>query len=599
MYPYSANLDGVLISEDNIATWLLLSILVISLSLTLLLRWTKMFGDYLRLLSVLPQPSNQHYFSGNRTTWMPWLKKNLLYAPLWKKRHNQEFALSKSVSMGTLPGRGHFALIAVYIVFNIGWMFKLPYGEPKEKLLAALRGRSGDIAAFNLVPTIVFALRNNPLIQLLYVPFDTFQLFHRWAARIFIAEAVIHAAAWITSTRDAGGWHAVGLGLSAGPHAASFLWGLVGVVAGGFVLVQSWSPLRHAFYEAFILLHKVLVFLILLGVHLHLRLDKLPQDPWLKAVWCLWAYDYACRIYRIVRYNVNFSDRRWCSPVTVEALPGGACRVTFHLPNHWRPRPGAHVNAYLPHFGALESHPFSVAWADEIELPGQAVPADEKLPTTESEATKTLDEAKRRRFRTDVSLVIRAREGFTGDLHRRVAAQPGRRQATWGFCEGFYGGHDALASYSDVLLLAGGVGVTHQIMFARELLRRRDAGLCAARRVRLVWSCQDAAQLDWVRPWMNEVLAMPGRRDALRVDVFVTRQRLPDERKFASGSHSITLTGGRCNVQTVVDEEVCARQGALVVSVCGPGAFADSARKAVRRRVKVGVVDFIEEAFTY
>jgi hypothetical protein len=37
----------------------------------------------------------------------------------------------------------------------------------------------------------------------------------------------------------------------------------------------------------------------------------------------------------------------------------------------------------------------------------------------------------------------------------------------------------------------------------------------------------------------------------------------------------------------------------MAVTVCGPGAFADEVRDAVRRRVKVGSLDFIEEAFTY
>jgi aspartokinase-like uncharacterized kinase len=33
--------------------------------------------------------------------------------------------------------------------------------------------------------------------------------------------------------------------------------------------------------------------------------------------------------------------------------------------------------------------------------------------------------------------------------------------------------------------------------------------------------------------------------------------------------------------------------------VCGPGAFADSVRAAVRKKVDVGNITFHEEAFTY
>lgn len=41
------------------------------------------------------------------------------------------------------------------------------------------------------------------------------------------------------------------------------------------------------------------------------------------------------------------------------------------------------------------------------------------------------------------------------------------------------------------------------------------------------------------------------------------------------------------------------RIGAMGVTVCGPGAFSDSVRAAVREQVDVGNVDFVEEAFTY
>lgn len=41
------------------------------------------------------------------------------------------------------------------------------------------------------------------------------------------------------------------------------------------------------------------------------------------------------------------------------------------------------------------------------------------------------------------------------------------------------------------------------------------------------------------------------------------------------------------------------RVGATVVTVCGPGAFADDVRRAVRDVVEGGTVDFVEEAFTW
>jgi Ferric reductase like transmembrane component/Ferric reductase NAD binding domain/FAD-binding domain len=598
-FPYSVGLNGVKQQQNLQVVHILISLLVLVILFTLFLRWSKIFISHLRHISVMANVESQRFWSNNRTDWWPWMKKHFLYAPLWKRRHNEELQLSKAVSIGTLPGRGHFVLMIIYALFNIGWILTLPYHEESRELIAALRGRAGVMAVFNLFPTIVFALRNNPLIRILHVPFDTFQLFHRWAARIFIIESVIHVGAWFANTRDAGGWDAIGKGLTTGPQSQSFAWGLVGAIAALVVLVQSWSPLRHGFYETFLAIHKLFVFLVFLGILLHLRLDKLSQAPWMIIIFLIWIYDYLCRAYRIFRYNFDWNRGQYHSKVFIEALDGEACRLTFHLPNYWKPRPGAHVHVYLPTFSSAQSHPFSIAWADVHELPSSVSSrnTEKTLPLTikDLDISSLTDNANRR---TSVSLICRARTGFTRDLYSKVNDMPESQCWSWGFVEGFYyGSHDSLSSYSDVLLFAGGVGITHQIMFAKQLLKGYAEGSVAARRIQLVWSCPDKACLEWVRPWMNEILNMPGRREALKILLFVTRQRRPEN--YMSDSRTVSLVSGRCNVQEIVDRAVIERSGALAVTVCGPGAFADSVRDAVRKRVKVGVVDFVEEAFTY
>jgi predicted ferric reductase len=39
--------------------------------------------------------------------------------------------------------------------------------------------------------------RNNPLIEMLHVPFDTWNLLHRWLGRIVVLEGVAHTLAWM------------------------------------------------------------------------------------------------------------------------------------------------------------------------------------------------------------------------------------------------------------------------------------------------------------------------------------------------------------------------------------------------------------------
>jgi hypothetical protein len=594
MFPFSTGVRGVDQQTNYLAVDILAILILVALAFVLLLRWYKMITAHLRRVSAMANLDGQKYWSYNGNYWLPWLKKHLLYSPLWRKRHNEEFKLSEAVTLGTLPARGHALLIFAWFGFNLGWMMSLPYSEPKLSLIAAVRGRAGMMAVFNLFPTIIFALRNNPLIWALQVPYDTFQLFHRWCARIFVAESIVHVAAWIVDTREAGGWHAVAMGFVRKPHGISYVWGLVAVITATVILFQAWSPLRHAFYETFIYLHKILVLFTFIGILLHLRIDELPHQSWMYGVFALWGSEYICRAWRIFTYNVNFREKRWRSDVIIEALDGECSRITFRLPTYWKPRPGAHLQAYIPQFGMFESHPFSVAWAevDELSSPPEF---DCKLSLTGSEFSAQLDYEPV--LKTNISLLVRARTGFTKHLHKRVSDMPGSVCHTWGWCEGFYGGHDALSSYSDIVLFAGGVGITHQIMFCKQLLEGYKHGTVAARRITLVWSCQNKPCLDWIRTWMNDILTMEYRRDCLKVLLFITRQR--NQENYLSNSKSVQMVNGRCNPQEIVDTAVLERTGAMAVTVCGPGAFADEVRDAVRRRVQIGTVDFIEEAFTY
>lgn len=56
------------------------------------------------------------------------------------------------------------------------------------------------------------AARNNPLIAWLDMPFDTFNLLHRWFGRIVVLEALTHMSAYFAEVVSSSptGWAAVG-----------------------------------------------------------------------------------------------------------------------------------------------------------------------------------------------------------------------------------------------------------------------------------------------------------------------------------------------------------------------------------------------------
>jgi len=484
-------------------------------------------------------------------------------------------------------------MLLILVGTNLTYILVLPWYQAQPEIIAELRARSGVMAVINLIPTVLFAMRNNPLIPLLQISYDTFNLLHRWAARVVVVDSLIHVFAWGANTYREGKMQAISTSLANTP---SYSWGLGATVCFTVIFLQAWGPVRHAFYETFLNAHRLLALFGVIGVYVHIDTHHLPQLFWIIIVILIWVGEYIFRFGWILYYNLSLlpsQHSKRLTRVTIEALPSQACRVTFTLVRPWGwPRPGCHVHVYMPTLSLWSSHPFSVAWTETKH------PQSASLPLTEETKRMTVaDLDLRNDTQTTLSLVIRARTGFTRHLYDRASASASGIYTTWGAIEGPYGGWDSLESYGTVLLFAGGVGITHQVGFVRQLVQGAHLGTVSARKIILVWSVPNTEALEWVRPWMDDILKLPGRRDVLKILLFVTKPRSHSE--VISGTGTVQMFPGRCNPQTILDRELVERVGAMAVTVCGPGAFADCVRAAARRRVGKGVLDFAEEAFTY
>lgn len=199
--------------------------------------------------------------------------------------------------------------------------------------------------------------------------------------------------------------------------------------------------------------------------------------------------------------------------------------------------------------------------------------------------------------KTSMSYVIRARTGFTAQLHKKAAACPEGRLVTTCYAEGPYGGIHSMSSYGTVMLFAGGVGITQAVPWVRELVAGYANGTVAARKIMLVWIIQSPEHLEWIRPWMTEILAMDRRRECLRIMLFVSRPRSTKE--IHSPSATVQMFPGRPNIEHLIGAEMENQIGAMGVMVCGPGALSDEVRLAVRNRQYNGTIEFNEEAFSW
>lgn len=589
--PYTHGLTGVAIHLDETLTYILWGSIAALILGILCVRIGQMANAQLRhLLNLNGSFSQQTYWTEDKTSIWPALKKQVIYAPLWKKRHNGEIQLSRAINVGTLPSRLHTVILLLYLSSNLFYCLYLDYSEPNgAKRIAELRGRTGHLAIVNMVPLFVLAGRNSPFIPLLRISFDSYNLFHRWIGRVVVLEAFAHTMAWAKNKYDDKGMEGIQGALRKSPFLG---YGLVGTVAMGIIMLQAPSIIRHAFYETFLHIHQCLAIASIVGVKVHVRIGVLPGEAYIDWVIAIWVLERSARLFRIIYRNIGL---RHLTKVTVEALPGEveACRVTINLVRPWRYRPGSHTYLYLPTISWWMNHPFSVAWSAETSTP-IVTPELEKLPSS----TSNIDAISLpTRTSTSISLIIAKRTGLTAALFNKARASPTGTITVPGLVEGPYGGLDRLHSYGTVVLFAAGVGITHQLGHVRDLLEGHAAGTVATQKVLLVWSVKNTETLEWIRPWMDEILQMRNRKQVLRVLLFVTRPR--SKREVVSKSETVQMFPGRCDAKVLLGKEVPNRIGAMAVTVCGPGSFQDEIRGAVREVVYKGTVDFVEESFTW
>ncbi|KPI44511.1 Ferric/cupric transmembrane component 2 [Cyphellophora attinorum] len=433
----------------------------------------------------------------------------------------------------------------------------------------------------------------NPLIELLDISYDTFNMMHRWLGRLSILQAVAHTLCWTIAKVQQKGWEGVNQSL----HGQLIYSGLAATL--GFVIIFFQAPkvVRSWAYEVFLYGH---IFLVLVSFgFLWLHLKEFPQLGFLIATIAVWATMRAWR-FATLAYR-TWGGRGRCQ-ATVEALPGDAMRVTLTTPRPWKYRSGQSMYLTIPSIGLFTAHPFSIAWSDAdhglsrsktVKRSNTKVWSDdEKRPIVRGREPEEMEKA-------TYSLVIKARTGMTGKLYDRVARNdgPDPGKMTFNACiEGPYGGDRSMASYGTVMLFASGVGITHQIPYIKQLLEGYNDGTVAARRVTLVWAVTSTDCLEWIRPWMHEILGIENRRDVLKIILYITRAGLTQPIK--SPSETVKMVRGRPDVQSLMEAEAREKVGALGVSVCSGGGLADEVRRAARILLSRSVnVDLIEEGF--
>lgn len=158
---------------------------------------------YVRTLACL-ENDKQHYFTIPHSTYAM-IKRHIIDAPLFRQRHNREFQLSAAINVGTLPSRLQTLYLLGYVAMNIAFcVLSIDWSGESSELAGEIRNRTGVLAVMNMLPLFLLAGRNNPLIKLLDISFDTYNLIHRQIGRIVVFEALAHTLSWMVAKVNTG-----------------------------------------------------------------------------------------------------------------------------------------------------------------------------------------------------------------------------------------------------------------------------------------------------------------------------------------------------------------------------------------------------------
>jgi predicted ferric reductase len=270
----------------------------------------------------------------------------------------------------------------------------------------------------NLVLLTFLALRNTPLAFLTAYSYERLNSLHQIAGYTTILCAVLHGSLQSVTFVQAGESFVL---LETGQ--------IVGIIAVlSFIITGLVATiLRPVQYETFYVIHVTMFMLILITIGMHR--PQLSQQVlyWIIIAGALWFTDRLIRGSRIL-WNMRHNT------VSLTPLPGRGIRLSLSRPLY-RATPGSHVFLWVPSIRAFETHPFTIASVDPLEL------------------------------------VIKAHDGFTGELLAQAEKNPS--QSLIASVDGPYGTLPDFTAFDHVVLVAGGSGASFTFGVAINLLRQR------------------------------------------------------------------------------------------------------------------------------
>lgn len=467
--------------------------------------------------------------------------------------------------LGNAPTVGQTLYILMFLILNVvltsvNYQSRQPnawYPSTWREIMAFVLYRTGAFAYIYAPLIWLFGGRNNILLWASNWSRSTFLVLHRWVARIFTLQVLLHSIIAVVLYKAEGTYDDA-------VKSPYWIWGIVATLSSVILTFGSGLYVRKYSYEFFLLQHIVLSAILIVGCWYHAYdLYKYlgGYQDWMIAISAIWMFD---RLGRAVRIAVAGPRR-----VRVTALNEDYVRID--IPGiRWGSDPGKHVYVYFPTlhpFRPWENHPFSLLQTALLQPPHANLHSDSGSLSSAERSERHQDVEKNYAVQSNTKTVAghtRSNLGLTLYIRKSTGMTKGlaAHDNLFTLIEGPYPNNSTrdVLLCDRLLLIAGGIGITGLLPFVNNHWN-----------VKLAWSVKDSAQC--------LVQELDGALSAI--------------------ADKEVRIGSRLDIGQLLDGEIQAGWERVGVVVCGPGELGDNTRAAVAAAAKLGKTQFELEVEAY
>ncbi|ODV86401.1 hypothetical protein CANARDRAFT_187657, partial [[Candida] arabinofermentans NRRL YB-2248] len=349
-------------------------------------------------------------------------------------------------------------------------------GSKEAQLFRYIADRTGLLAFAQLPLLFLFGGRNNLLMRLTDINFNSFIIYHKWISRFMVILALIHAHTYAE-------YFFIHKRLDYERTQAFWKFGERCLLAGILMLLQGVYFFRKKFYELFLVIHIILALLFLIGAYLHCV--KVGFLEWIYLSSGIWAADRVWRIVTLYKFGKTKA---------IFELQDNSIKITIPKPEYWKGYPGCFIYLYIPDlkftYKIWESHPFTIYSSE-----------------------------------TEIRVYIKPKTGMTANLQRYLAQQLNNTAELNVLVEGPYGHETELSRYESSLIIAAGSGIPGPYYHAVHLLKHYEKVKCKGR-IEFVWITKDLKSIEFFR---DELIELQNLDTDSSIDkyIYLTRETSP------------------------------------------------------------------------